>query len=552
MTKQGGRHVRGDLKFMRPSFVFFLCLCLVVVKAEYAQLLGDSLLFYEAQRSGRMPTNNRVTWRNDSALTDGSDVNLDLAGGYYDAGDYIKFTFPLCYTLTTLSWGGIEYFQGYKKAAQLEYLRSMLKWGTDWLIKAHPSPDVLYVQVGNSEIDNRYWGPDTNIPLPRPSYQINGSAFGTDVAAEAASAFASTSILFRMLAQESGNRDDDAYAQLLLNHAQQLYNASTHIRPFRQYQDVVHLGGDFYSSSDYRDDLTLAALWMYRATRDQIYLNDATAFYRDFGIANHIAPNNWDDKFGSVYVLFAQLTMHGDPTFESRKQEAETYLDKLIAANRTKGGLMWWKDASANNSLSVALGVSDLLMIYASSVLLPLSRDHGNGDNSFLSKAVKYKGEAPNSPKHPHHAGASGVIGLQQMGYSALPAHVLYGGGPDENDKFTDRLDNWAQSEVALDYNAPYQNVLAHQVMYIVSDPVDVPSREAPQISQWLPGWIIAISVILPITAIAIIVGIIWLRRRNRLSSKNNKRSSADSTIPILTVQTPPRAHVHEKNMTTV
>src|ERR1700750_3232016 len=46
-------------------------------------LLGDLLYFYEAQRSGKLPDNNRVSWRNDSALKDGSDVGLDLTGGYY-------------------------------------------------------------------------------------------------------------------------------------------------------------------------------------------------------------------------------------------------------------------------------------------------------------------------------------------------------------------------------------------------------------------------------------------------------------------------------------
>ena len=38
----------------------------------------------EAQRSGELPSDNRIAWRKDSALTDGSDVGVDLTGGYYD------------------------------------------------------------------------------------------------------------------------------------------------------------------------------------------------------------------------------------------------------------------------------------------------------------------------------------------------------------------------------------------------------------------------------------------------------------------------------------
>jgi hypothetical protein len=84
-----------------------------VPNPQWSSLLGNLLYFYEAQRSGKLPATNRVAWRNDSALSDGQDVHLDLTGGYYDAGgtvrshpykpsfnpllppDYIKCTFPL-------------------------------------------------------------------------------------------------------------------------------------------------------------------------------------------------------------------------------------------------------------------------------------------------------------------------------------------------------------------------------------------------------------------------------------------------------------------------
>ena len=51
---------------------------------NYKEVIHKSLLFYEAQRSGKLPEDNRVEWRRDSALEDGSDVGLDLSGGYYD------------------------------------------------------------------------------------------------------------------------------------------------------------------------------------------------------------------------------------------------------------------------------------------------------------------------------------------------------------------------------------------------------------------------------------------------------------------------------------
>jgi hypothetical protein len=60
------------------------------VNTQWSNLLGDALYFYDIQRSGRLPEDFRVSWRNDSVLDDGSDVGIDLSGGFFDAGNYIK------------------------------------------------------------------------------------------------------------------------------------------------------------------------------------------------------------------------------------------------------------------------------------------------------------------------------------------------------------------------------------------------------------------------------------------------------------------------------
>ena len=53
---------------------------------DYGQVLGLSILFYEAQRSGALPATNRVAWRGDSAVGDVSPAGTDVSGGWYDAG----------------------------------------------------------------------------------------------------------------------------------------------------------------------------------------------------------------------------------------------------------------------------------------------------------------------------------------------------------------------------------------------------------------------------------------------------------------------------------
>ncbi len=140
---------------------------------QYSDLLGNLLYFYEAQRSGSLPSTNRVAWRNNSCLTDGQDLNLDLTGGYYDAGDYSKDTFPLTWTIFSIAHGALLFGQGYSLSSQTAYLDQMLRWGLDWCIKAHPKDDEFVVQVGNTSTSGTYWGGDLDIPEPRPSYVVN-------------------------------------------------------------------------------------------------------------------------------------------------------------------------------------------------------------------------------------------------------------------------------------------------------------------------------------------------------------------------------------------
>ena len=49
---------------------------------NYKEALTKSLIFLEAQRSGKLPPNNRVPWRGDSALDDGKLVNVCLNSIY--------------------------------------------------------------------------------------------------------------------------------------------------------------------------------------------------------------------------------------------------------------------------------------------------------------------------------------------------------------------------------------------------------------------------------------------------------------------------------------
>lgn len=93
--------------------------------------------------------NNKVIWRGDSALNDGNEEGIDLSKGMYDAGDHMKFGFPMAFTATVLSWAILEYGDQMEVVDQLQPAKESLKWITDYLVNSHPTPNQLYVQVNS-------------------------------------------------------------------------------------------------------------------------------------------------------------------------------------------------------------------------------------------------------------------------------------------------------------------------------------------------------------------------------------------------------------------
>ncbi|CAG0886961.1 unnamed protein product [Darwinula stevensoni] len=295
---------------------------------DYASAIRLSYKFYEAQRAGQLP-DNHIPWRKSSFLNDGRDKGINLVGGYFDAGDYVKFGFPMAYTTTVLAWGMVEYANAYNKAGLAAAGRAQLRWATDYFIKAHPSAKKLFGQVGKGDVDHSYWGRPEDWPsnMERPSYFIDEDSPGSDLAAETAAAMAASSMVFR------GN--DDTYANTLLRHARELYAFADENRGL--YSDSITDAQEFYPSSAYEDELAWAAAWLYRATRETSYLNDAERKYVEFGLDDRPSEFSWDDKNAGVQVLLAVLT--GKTKY---KTAVKTFCDYMVnEVPRTPKGLVF-------------------------------------------------------------------------------------------------------------------------------------------------------------------------------------------------------------------
>lgn len=435
---------------------------------NYGEALQKSIWFYEAQQSGPKPSWSRVSWRGDSGMSDGAGTGVDLTGGWYDAGDHVKFGFPLAASATMLAWGAVEYRAAYAQSGQLTHLTNNLRWATDYLVKAHPSPNVLYGQVGNGGQDHAWWGPAEVMPMARPAYRVDASCGGSDLAGETAAALAAASMVFRPT--------DAAYANTLVGHARQLYTFADTVR--RKYSECITDASGYYNSwSGFTDELVWAAAWLHRATGEASYLAKAEAEYSNLGTepGTTLRPYKWtiawDDKSYGAYVLLARLT--GNQRYIDDANRWLDYWTVGVNGQRVRyspGGQAvldrWGSLRYAANTAFVAFVYSDWLT----------DATRRQRYHDFAVRQVNYAlGENPrnssyvigfgaNPPRNPHHRTGHGSWS-NSIQEPANNRHVLYGalvgGPPDPNDQYTDSRQDYVMNEVATDYNAAFTGALA-------------------------------------------------------------------------------------------
>ncbi|MEM6613236.1 MAG: glycoside hydrolase family 9 protein [Cyanobacteria bacterium P01_C01_bin.72] len=468
-------------------------------RENYGEALQKSILFYEAQQTGKLPEWNRFPWRGDSTPNDGSDVGLDLSGGWVDAGDNVKFNFPLAFSVVNLAWGGIEYEDAYRASGQMEHLSQNIKWATDYLLNSfandNPGEYVLYGQVGNGKLDHKWWGPLEVVhhEMERPAYKIDTSCPGSDLAGETAAALASSSILFR-------NGGDLAYADLLVQKAERLYDFADHYRG--KYSDCLAEANPFYTSvNGYQDELVWGAIWLHKAKQAQgdnsgAYLAKAEAEY-----INMTKPYDYtyqfDDKSYGTYVLLAQAT--GKPEYQKR---AEAWLDYWTIGHQGRrityspGGLAFlvkWASLplSANTSF-VAFIYSDWLKSQGEVQKAQLYFDFGVSQINYIlganpSNRSYQIGYGENSPQNPHHRTAHGSW-LNNMSEPAATNNLLMGalvGGPDQQDNWLDDRSDWVKNEVGVGYNAGFTGALARMYAEFGGEPlaeISFPQTNQPEI----------------------------------------------------------------------
>nr|ALR96227.1 cellulase [Lactuca sativa] len=451
------------------------------VTKKYGDALEVALQFFDIQKSGKLE-NNEIPWRGDSALQDGKDADLDLSKGMYDAGDHMKFQFPMAYTATVLSWAILEYGDQMNAAGQLESAKNSLKWLTDYFINAHPEPNVLYIQVGDPDLDHKCWDRPEDMTEKRPAIQINASSPGSDVAAETAAAMAAASLVFK---------SNSGYSSSLLKHAKELFTFADQSRGL--YSESIPEVQTYYNSTGYGDELLWAASWLYHATKDHTYLDYVTGSNGE-SYANWGSPTwfSWDDKRPGTQVLLSRVSFFdskvaSNANLQKYKKTAEAVMRGLLpksptaTESRTKGGLLW---ISQWNALQHPVASAFLAVIYSDYMLTSSTQKIHCDSNSFraadlrkfaMSQANYVLGDNPMKMSYlvgygdkysqfVHHRGASIPVdattncsnGWQWLESDTPNPNVATGalvGGPFLNETFVDSRNNSMQTEPST-YNS--------------------------------------------------------------------------------------------------
>nr|KAG5707392.1 hypothetical protein BaRGS_005359 [Batillaria attramentaria] len=178
---------------------------------DYADALKKSILFYDAQRAGKLPANNPIPWRGDSFLDD------CVVGGWFDAGDHVKFGLPFGAASHCLMWSLVEFKAGYEQAGQTDMMYDMIKWATDYILNAwNPGAKELVAQIGDGNADHSVWDRPENIHMNRPCMKVNSGGTASDIAGDWAAAAAAGYLAFKDRAWALGWDDQKIACQLFL------------------------------------------------------------------------------------------------------------------------------------------------------------------------------------------------------------------------------------------------------------------------------------------------------------------------------------------------
>ena len=285
-------------------------------------MLGLSYAFYEIQRAGRLPPQTRIAWRGDSLkAASGGSLDGEFEGGYFDAGDHLKFMLPQAYSIARLCWAVRKNERGLKKTSfdgrsNYRWAREACKWGADFLYKAVVSKDQMLLHVGDIKFAHSYIGVPEKFPQGDRAITFCSSGQCSDIAGEVAASLAHAATAFKDRGVQSRmywRRAKMAYAQIGVGSM-----------TFGNSNEALPILASYYASSGVVSHVLFAAASMYAACSKLSFCRSSEAdAYKQQAVklGNTKEPGGgqkwfwpvpgWDNAWWSAAVLMASLGEEG-------------------------------------------------------------------------------------------------------------------------------------------------------------------------------------------------------------------------------------------------
>jgi hypothetical protein len=293
---------------------------------KYPKWQEDVVGFIRTQRCGFNPFTGEYCHKQDGLSFFGTRPDsspIDATGGWHDAADQLKYLITSSNTTARLLMTyqmKPDDFQdqhndlGIAVANQLPDILDEAKWGLDWILKLHPSPNELYHQVADDRdhsgfkiphLDNANYGWGEN--SFRPAYYATGKPQGlskykseaTGIANLAGRSAATLALGYQVFNWIDGYEE---FAEQCLQVANELYEMG---KKQEGYQQGNSFGAPYrYEENTWADDMEWAAAELYKVSKEKNLLKDARRY------ANIINTWSWMERdSASHYEMYPFVNM---------------------------------------------------------------------------------------------------------------------------------------------------------------------------------------------------------------------------------------------------
>ncbi|MFT5884735.1 MAG: endoglucanase [Arcticibacterium sp.] len=398
----------------------------------YPKWQEDVVGFIRTQRCGFNPYTKEFCHQKDGLSFFGNrpdSTRIDATGGWHDAGDQLKYLITgsnttarmlMAYQMKPNGFKDDFDARGLKGSNDLPDILDEAKWGLEWILKLHPTPNELYHQVADDRDHRGFklpheenadygWGANSF----RPVYFATGKPQGlskhqsqaTGIANVAGRSAATLALAYQVFINYEAY---EVFANVCLKAARELYDLGKEQEGFQQGNSF---GAPYrYEENTWADDMEWAAASLYKITKKKSFLKEARAYAKIIGSWSWMERDTASHYEMYPFVNIGHYALWQVGTSNDKKEMIQYYEHNLAKIKKRAdenpygvGHLFIW----CSNNLAAAVATQAMLFeeMSASKKYRPLMQNHVNwllGLNPWSSSMITEIPENVDTPLDVH------------------------------------------------------------------------------------------------------------------------------------------------------